>query len=211
VGIRDVALTKALIAYSSVQSDQVHPFLLALCVDVVDKAQEHLVSLTAADFETAAEADKKPKELIERLLRYVNEDIADAVHALSAARAFDRELYFHLGQAMHFYATDASFRILTRFSFVWQDDQRGENWYRIHDLLRRLDYESGNEITRHAHEVLEQHYRKSGNVAEAIYHAIRQNWQRGVKEWLGVFNIAKQAGNFELCRTLLEIRKELSF
>jgi tetratricopeptide (TPR) repeat protein len=208
-GIREAALTDALITYSSVEPDRVQPFLLALCVDVVQKAQERGIVLTPADFRTVAEEEEKPKELIERLLKYVDEDVADAVHALSAARAFDRELYFQLGEALHFHATDASFRILTRFSFVWQDKRRGENWYRIHDLLRRLNDESGNETTRHAHEVLEQHYRERGEVAEAIYHANRLDWERGVKEWVQVLDQALELRRNDQCRTLLEVRGEL--
>jgi tetratricopeptide (TPR) repeat protein len=208
-GIPDAALTEALITYSSVALGQVQPFLLALCVDVVEKAQEHGVSLTPADFKTAAEAEEKPKELIERLLKYVDENVADAVHALSAARAFDRELFFQLGDALRFQVTDALFRVLTRFSFVWQDERRGENWYRIHDLLRRLNYEGGNEITHNAHEVLEQCYRERGNVAEAIYHANRLDWERGVEEWGEVFDKALQQSRYQQCRTLLEVRLEL--
>jgi tetratricopeptide (TPR) repeat protein len=92
---------------------------------------------------------------------------------------------------------------------VWQAQQRGENWYRIHDLLRRLDDESGNETTRRAHEVLEQHYREKGEVAEAIYHANRLDWERGVEEWVEVFDAALKLSRNDQCRTLLEVRSDL--
>jgi hypothetical protein len=129
------------------------------------KARAQGKFLTPDDFQTAPETPDKSKALINRLLIYVDKEVEVAVHALSACRAFDFELYLKLGQALHFHATRAAFfDILTRFSFVWQAQRPGENWYRIHDLLRRLDDESGNETTRRAREVLEQHYRDKGEL-----------------------------------------------
>jgi tetratricopeptide (TPR) repeat protein len=209
--IKDAALQQSLIDYASVAADEVHPLYLGLCADVVLAARAQGKVLTPDDFPTAPETPDKSRALINRLLKYVAKEVEVAVHALCACRAFDFELYLKLGQALHFHATRAAFfYILTRFSFVWQAQQRGENWYRIHDLLRRLDDESGNETTRHAHEVLEQHYRERGEVAEAIYHANRLDWERGVNEWVEVFNKALELSCYEQCRTLLDIRSELS-
>ncbi|XWK87411.1 MAG: hypothetical protein U7127_24950 [Phormidium sp.] len=124
---------------------------------------------------------------------------------------FDFELYRKLGQALDFDATKPAFEILIGFPFVWKEEQRGKGWYRIHELLRRLDYDEDSKDTKHrAHQVLEQHYREIGEVAEAIYHAICQDWQRGIDEWLEVFNIELERSNYEQCRTLLKIRNELS-
>jgi len=208
--IKDAALQQSLIDYASVAAEEVHPLYLGLCADVVLAARVQGNFLTPDDFPTAPETLDKSRELINRLLRYVDKEVEAAVHALSACRAFDFELYLKLGQALHFHATRAAFfDILTRFSFVWQTQQRGENWYRIHDLLRRLDDESGNETTRRAHEVLEQHYRERGEVAEAIYHANRLDWERGVVAWYQVFDQAFCQSRYELCRTLLEVRRDL--
>ncbi len=209
--VKDAALQQSLIDYASVAAEEVHPLYLGLCADVVLAARAQGNFLTPDDFPTAPETLDKSRELINRLLRYVDKEVEAAVHALSACRAFDFELYLKLGQALHFHATRAAFfDILTRFSFVWQAQRRGENWYRIHDLLRRLDDESGNEITHRAHEVLEQHYRERGEVAEAIYHANRLDWERGVVEWVEVFDEVLQQSCYEQCRTLLEVRGELS-
>ncbi|MBW4545854.1 MAG: tetratricopeptide repeat protein [Symplocastrum torsivum CPER-KK1] len=208
--VKDAALQQSLIDYASVAADEVHPLYLGLCADVVLAARAQGNFLTPDDFPTAPETLDKSRELINRLLRYVDKEVEVAVHALSACRAFDFELYLKLGQALHFHATRAAFfDILTRFSFVWQVQRRGENWYRIHDLLRRLDDESGNEITRRAHEVLEQHYRERGEVAEAIYHANRLDWERGVEEWVEVFDAALKLSRNDQCRTLLEVRSDL--
>lgn len=208
--IEDAALQQSLIDYASVAAEEVHPLYLGLYVDVVLAARAQGKILTPDDFPIAPESPDKSKVLINRLLRYVDKQVEVGVHALSACRAFDFELYLKLGQALHFHATRAAFfDILTRFSFVWQAQQRGESWYRIHDLLRRLDDESGNEITRRTHEVLEQHYREQGEVAEAIYHANRLDWERGVEEWGEVFDNALQQSRYQQCRTLLEVRGEL--
>jgi tetratricopeptide (TPR) repeat protein len=208
--IKDAALQQSLIDYASVAAEEVHPLYLGLCADVVLAARAQGKFLTPDDFQTAPETPDKSKALINRLLRYVDKEVEVAVHALSACRAFDFELYLKLGQALHFHATRAAFfDILTRFSFVWQAQRRGENWYRIHDLLRRLDDESGNETTRSAHEVLEQHYWERGEVAEAIYHANRLDWEQGVVEWVVMFDQALEESNYQECRTLLEVRSDL--
>lgn len=210
VGIKDAQLRESLITYASVEADQVHPLFIGLCTDVVLAAEKRGETLTSADFQNVPQVTQKSKVLIEQLLKYADEEVKDAVYALSTCRAFNRDIYLKLGQALNFNATNASFRSLTRFSFVWQSDS-DRDWYRIHSLVRRLSIEDSQEITKCAHAVLEQHYRDKGDLTEAIYHAICQNWQRGVKEWLKVFNTAKQQRNFEQCRILLEIRKELTF
>jgi tetratricopeptide (TPR) repeat protein len=92
---------------------------------------------------------------------------------------------------------------------VWKEPQRGEKWYRIHDLLRRLDADRDNDQTRRAHEVLEGYYRELGNAAEAIYHANRLDWQRGVDEWVTVFEEASRLSRYGECESLLAVRSEL--
>jgi hypothetical protein len=196
----------ALITHASVMPDQVHPFLLGLCADVVLAADRCGTPLSINDFSQIPQMVVRTKELISRLLQYVNQEVEYAIYALSACRHFDRELYFKLGDELRFGATDASFRILTRFSFVWPH----EHGYRIHDLLRRLYHEHSNDTTGEAHVFLEEYYRNNGNLPEAIYHAICHDWQRGVKEWLKVFKNAEQQRDLELCRTLQEIRTETS-
>jgi len=211
IGIAEAQLQQSLIDYASVDAkkQQIHPLLLGLCADVVEKAKERGVTLTAADFAIAPDNKQKARELLARLLRYVDERIAHAVYALSAARAFDRELYYKLGEALHFQATKPDFLILRRFSFVWESD-KGKDWFRIHELIRKLDYdEDSRETKRQAHEFLEQYYREQGNIAEAIYHANRLDWERGVNEWVEVFDKALKQSRYQLCRSLQDIRNEL--
>ncbi|MEM1279917.1 MAG: tetratricopeptide repeat protein, partial [Cyanobacteria bacterium P01_H01_bin.152] len=211
VGISDVALQDSLITYASVNPQaelerrEVHPLHLGLGTDVVLEAQVNGTVLSADDFATVPDFETKGEQLIERLLRYVNEDMRYAIHALSACRAFDREIYQVLGSQLNFMTDETTFRRLTNFSFVWQTEQRGENWYRIHDLLRRLD--NASEV-RQAHQVLAEHYQAQGEI-EAIYHINRLDWSQGVHLWVGVFDEALKLSRYELCRALLDIRQEL--
>lgn len=215
VEIDKADLADAVIRYASVNPDeswdnlQVHPFYLGLCADVVLAERKRGIELLSSDFARIPKLENKTAELTDRLLLYVDREVRSAVHSLSACRAFDEDLYIRLGTGCHFQASSANFEILTSFSFVWKEPQRGEKWYRIHDLLRRLDADRDNDQTRRAHEVLEGYYRKLRNAAEAIYHANRLDWERGAKEWLTVFEKALELSRYGECEPLLAVRGEL--
>ena len=209
-GVEDATQKQSIINYSLEASGHVHPFLLGLCADVVLLSAPSQVLPT---FDLTTNFEVKASQLINRLLSYVDRKIAYAVHALSACRAFNFSIYEYLGQKLRFDTVNPAFDILTEFSFVWKAQQRGQNWYRIHDLVRRLDYESNQEeiktIHQQAHTELETYYRQIGEVAEAIYHANRLDWQRGVDEWVEKFEEALKQSRYEQCRSLLEVRNEL--
>jgi tetratricopeptide (TPR) repeat protein len=215
VEIDKADLADAVIRYASVNPDeswenlQVPPFYLGLCADVVLAERKRGIELLSSDFARIPKLENKTAELTDKLLSYVDREVRSAVHSLSACRAFDEDLYMKLGAGCHFQASSANFEILTSFSFVWKEPQRGEKWYRIHDLLRRLDADRDNDKTRRAHEVLEQHYRELGNAAEAIYHANRLDWLRGVDEWVEVFEEALEKSRYGECESLLGVRSEL--
>jgi len=215
VEIDKADLADAVIRYASVNSDeswdslQVHPFYLGLCADVVLAERKRGIELLSSDFARIPKLENKTAELTDRLLLYVDREMRSAVHSLSACRAFYEDLYIKLGAECHFLASRANFEILTSFSFVWKEPQRGEKWYRIHDLLRRLDSDRDNQKTRRAHEVLEGYYRELGNAAEAIYHANRLDWERGVREWKEVFEEASRLSRYGECESLLAVRSEL--
>ncbi|MEM9008791.1 MAG: hypothetical protein AAGE59_35435 [Cyanobacteria bacterium P01_F01_bin.86] len=207
VEIEDEALRDSLIVYASVVEDAVHPLHLGLCADVVLEAAHNGNSLSAANFATVPDAfDEKSAQLIERLLRYVDSDLRYAIHALSACRAFDFEIYQLLGEKLHFAGDRPSFNRLLRFSFVWQTEQRGTEWYRIHDLMRRLDDEKQ---VAAAHQVLAEHYQEESNL-EAIYHINRLDWSQGIDLWANVFDETLKLSRYDLCCTLLDMRRELT-
>ncbi|MEG4802954.1 hypothetical protein QUB63_26760 [Microcoleus sp. ARI1-B5] len=215
VEIDKADLADAVIKYASVNAAdnlenlQVHPFYLGLCADAVLAERRRGIELLSSDFARIPKLENKTAELTDRLLSYVDREVRSAVHSLSACRAFDEDLYVKLGAGCHFQASSANFEMLTGFSFVWKSQKRGDNWYRIHDLLRRLDADRDNPKTRRSHEVLEGHYREVGDAAEAIFHANRLDWQRGVEEWKEVFDEALRKSRYKECEALLEVRDEL--
>lgn len=209
VGITEKPLCQAIIATASVQPNQVHPLYLGLSADTVLQAKNRGISLTAADFPALPDLSNQAKILAERLLKYVDQEIRYAVHALSACRSFDFDLYCILGEALRFQPTRPGFDLLTSFSFVWQSDQAGQPVYRIHDLLRRLNDEAAEATTQQAHEVLLQHYYEQDQLAEAIYHLNRLDWGGGIEMWVEVFDEVMRYSHYDLCRTLLEVRNDL--
>ena len=152
--ITEPTLIEAILNYASVTPGEVHPLFLGMCGDVVAQAKAKNVILTAHDFRSRVEAERKPQELLERLLRYVDKYIADGVYALSACRSFDSELYYYLGEKLHFSATRTDFDILKGFSFLRQDGNNA-NRYRLHALICRLHDETNHPLTCEAHTVLE--------------------------------------------------------
>ncbi len=205
-GVEDAALRESLIRYASVEAGAVHPLHLGLCADVVLEAAAKGIALVPGDFSEVREFRDKSAYLIEQLLKYVDDGLRDAIRALSACRTFDFEIYQVLGEKLGFDAKKASFRKLVGFSFVRQVAQQGDERFRIHDLLRRLGDESA---VMRAHELLAAHYQEKGEI-EAIYHVNRFDWSQGVDLWVGVFDEALKISRYELCRALLDLRRELT-
>ncbi len=213
----DAALRECLLEYARVGVNQIHPLYLGVCADIVWRANKQHKTLTPDDFRSAERVVDKGQELINRLLSYVDVETDSAVRALSAARAFNRDIYLALGRGLDFEVTIGKFDVLNRFSFVWEAKARGQDWYRIHNLLRRLfaARPEGGDLLRKAHAALEQYHRdraEAGDtavIAEAIYHANRLDWERGVGEWVEVFDQALQLSRYGLCGVLLEVRSEL--
>lgn len=215
VGIEDTQVQQSLIAYSSFDGDSVHPLLLGLCADLVRMAPEKKEAFTAADFQSVSRTgerfERKLGILVERLLKYTDRVLEDAVYVLSSCRAFNEDLYFHLGESLKCNPSHAAFDSLLSFSFVWQAEQQGEGWYRLHPFIRRFNHEQKRERTQAAHQVLERYYRERENQAEALYHAYWHDPLRAKEEWIKVFGKANQQEDNELCQALAEIKKEIPF
>jgi tetratricopeptide (TPR) repeat protein len=216
--VDDPALRAAIVAYASVGPNEVHPFYLGLCADVVRAAARQHETLSAQDFPTtkSEQLAGKGQSLVERLLKYTNTHIEYAVRALAACRAFNYDIYKMLGKSLDFQVTPPDFDILTAFSFVWRTRQRGDGWFRIHDLLRKLYRENHDELTLKAHAALENYHRDRASndeataIAEAIYHTNRLDWRRGITTWNEVFEAALRLSRHTICNALLEVRPELS-
>ena len=84
------------------EPDHVHPLFLGLAADVVIAAARKRITLTPADLPTNLARTAKPRELVQRLWQYVDEESRDAVRALSACRQFTGSIYRHLGSELIF-------------------------------------------------------------------------------------------------------------
>lgn len=177
----DENLRNALIKFASVKANQVHPFFLSLCVDLVRDGK----CRTPEDFSNLPSDEPKLKVLQEKLLNNVDSNIRYAVEVLSACRFFDLDLYLMLGKELGFQARETSFDLLTRFSFV-QFQQLNHGYYRIHDLLRWLNYQIRNKTTSNAHKVLDQYYSRLDRSSEAIYHRVRWDRKEGWKKLIRI-------------------------
>jgi hypothetical protein len=132
---------QCLLEIARVETDQIHPLYLGLCADVVFEAQGAGRTLELEEIQKSEGVAERGHMILYKLLRYADSHISTAVYALSTCRVFNKEIYQRLGREVSFESTDASFKKLTRFSFVWPAQQEGEGWYRIHELVRRILHE----------------------------------------------------------------------
>ncbi|MEL6606137.1 MAG: hypothetical protein AAFP20_23225, partial [Cyanobacteria bacterium J06614_10] len=209
-GVADVTMRESLIRYASERENAVHPLHLGLCADVVLEAERKERPLTPGDFSDVPEFKQKSQYLIRQLLKYVDEELEDAILALSACRSFDRALYTMLGEKLGFAANRTLFKRLIRFSFIRQvsatGERLGDGQYRIHELIRRL---GKSEAATEAHDVLREYY-EANDELEAIYHVNQLDWVRGVDLWVKRFKKALSRSWYEKCGVLLDIRQELN-
>jgi len=213
IDITDPTFQQSLLEFTRTGDDEIHPFYLGLCADIVIAARQRGEHLGAEDFATVPETAMKGKILLDRLRLWVDKDLFDGISALSVCRSFNREIYFVLADALGLRKTRSTYDTLTRFSFVRTADTRGNGWSRVHELMRRLIREQGGDLLREADAVMESYYRErqdNGSVVEAIYHANRLEWERGVKEWSDTFKEALTLSHYDLCRALRDVRKDLS-
>ncbi len=208
-------MRRHLIAYSSVRENEVHPFHLGLCVDIVRAAARQQQQLTSANFPLSDLYEQKNRHLVDKLRSWVDADAVIAIDALSACRNFDDEIFNHLGESLRFESTAAAFHRLTEFSFVWQMKTHDGVQYRIHDLMRRLLRDLKNPDTARADKILEAYYHarhEAGHtfsITEAIYHRVQLEPAAGIEEWELNFDKALQQGRYDLCRAFLEVRNHI--
>jgi tetratricopeptide (TPR) repeat protein len=216
VEISNPELKQSLLKFAEERPNEVHPYYLGLCADVVLSAQKQGTQIKADEFQEIPDVSRKGQALMNRLGKYVEAGTMDAIKALCACRSFDRDLYLNLMKELNFSATRDGFKYLTEFSFVWNAGETGQGWYRIHDLMRRLAFEQQEEITLDAHQKLIEYYDARAQegeltaIAERAYHQNRLNPSDGVEEWVAQMDQALSRSHYDLCRTLLAVRNDLT-
>jgi len=221
-GITDHKVRQLLADATAVEPRQSHPLFLSLGADMVLAIQARRGHIPIESLVSGRSLADKGQTFMDLLLRHVDEETEYAIRALSATRAFNRYLYFRLGEGLRFRVSDATFRSLVQFSFVWRAPHHGEGWFRIHPLLRRIVQQREDEVAKgasnvlnEADDMLEAYYRSRASagedllLAEAIYHRSRQDWEAGIDEWTEVFVDSFHVGNLPLCQSLMEVRPEM--
>ncbi|MGA8429780.1 MAG: tetratricopeptide repeat protein [Candidatus Sulfotelmatobacter sp.] len=216
-GINAEPMRNKLVEYCATTKGFVHPLYLAFCADIIQRATTNGNSINFDDFPALPDTQDRTNELVRQLLRYVDKEYEVAIRALSVCRLFDENVYFLLGRMLNYKTIAPSFEVITTFSFISPFDSRGGGSYRVHALLRRIFQTRKDDVVQAAHRCMEQYFRskaKDGDfsaVADAIYHANRLEWHRGIEEWLSTFTDAWHAGKLALCELLVGIRNELNF
>lgn len=214
-GVTDTDLYPSLLAIGRVGPNRIHPFFLGVAVDIAVRAADGGQPLSPDELAVSPGIDDGGKSVVERLLRYVDVDLRYAIRALSACRAFSWEICRYLSDQRGYGVTRGKFDILRQFSFVTPNSQATNRPFQMHELLRRLFREQHDAETRAADATLERYYRDRVDMdgatalAEAIYHANQQDWQRGVEEWAERFEQALRYSRYDECRALADVREEL--
>ncbi len=105
----DQPMLECLCDVARVSPDEVQPWLLGLCVDVVLAARRHGQTLLPADFANRPAVINRVDWLVNRLLLCVGVEERQAIPALSVCRAFDWEIYTELGRQIGFTTSSRTF------------------------------------------------------------------------------------------------------
>jgi tetratricopeptide (TPR) repeat protein len=218
-GITDEALQEAILWRVQTAPGEFHPMYLGLCADTVLFAAENGRVTGAEELRQQAWAAGRETEVLGRLLSEVGTDFESAIVSLSACRAFDYDIYTALGRSLGFEHDRARFRFLTSFfSFAWKTQREGGEWYRLHDLVRRLmrnNPERADEMAK-ADEVLQAYHRRRAgsrlpaSFADAIYHGYHLDQRRGTEEWLEFFDCGGFRADHLRAQALHSIRGDIS-
>ncbi len=210
-GLDDPSLRAILIRYATMEPDQVHPLLLGLCADVALAAQQRGMAIKPEMFTASDELGAKERELAARLMQWVSGDLQEAIVGISAARAFDQELFGRLGAVLGFSAGTDAFRRVISFSFV---SPQGERWT-IHLLLRRALRRVAPDVVTAAHRALADYYRTVPQPdafsarLERIYHEAQLDPAVGVQMWRDEMRTALDQSRYDRCRSLITLMPDI--
>ncbi|MDR3585548.1 MAG: tetratricopeptide repeat protein [Desulfosporosinus sp.] len=218
VSIKDIPTQDALLAVARVEVNQVHPFYLGLCADIILQAETYEEFLEKSQIFNWLENKKgdKARQLIDTLLKYIEiKDMDLSVKALSLARTFDFELYEEIAKRLKLLYSSSSFDSIVSFSFVKKTKINGRIIYKTHNLLRKILNEQIGEFRNKVHEELKSYFQEIGKrgdnyaIAEAIYHRNQISWEEGAAEWCEVFERALRQYDFQLCAILHDLSFDL--
>lgn len=205
-GVSDTKVGELMIDCASLQTDQIDPYYLSLCIDRAKKSGR--IELSRADFQDLY------GESLDMRLRFETADVKKAIIALSSCRQFDREIYDMLGERLGFSHSLEEFEDLCNRPLATR--AANDDSFRIETGLRNLVVNSNKLAAREAHRALEVYYTRRLNdgdrlaVLSSVYHANRkdaESWERGLEVWEGAFKAALKESKYDLCSLLIQLTK----
>ena len=219
-GIKDPRLQSQVIAYSTGEPNEVHPFMLGLYADVL---------ASPAGVEGGADLSSNIKSsledrgrlLVARLMSSVAEGMQRNVIAVAATRSFGFTEFAYLADCLRLNGSYDDFSRLVNFSFILEkrpgsaSAESGEDTavYAVHQLLRRELARSFPKQTHDADVVLYEYYAvKQGSAAqaEAALHLMRVDHSRGVKFWCAAVEELLDAGRYRDCIPFVGVVMDVS-
>ncbi|MGO4396458.1 tetratricopeptide repeat protein [Variovorax sp. M-6] len=224
-GIQNALMCEALMAVAEVEPGQHHPLYLGLCADTYFTMTERGIEVTPQDFrqqtfDGAPDRNGKGRMLVDRLLKYCDDQTEDAVRALSAARSFDWAVYSELANRMGLSKDYATFQRLVRYSFVSEIGTTEasvagvDTRYRIHDLVRRILRARDDERVATADVTLVAIFdERAANgeelaTAEALFHHCHVDLETGAEAWVAAFREAGRRSRHALRQALIGMTDE---
>ncbi|MGH8571273.1 MAG: hypothetical protein ACREX8_01695, partial [Gammaproteobacteria bacterium] len=228
-GVDDAAMRRVLIQYAAITPGEIHPLLLGICADLVLGAARLGPHVDPASFATTPGLVDRERELIARLLSWVDRQLEEAIVAASVCRSFDERIFDHLVQRLPLRVGPDAFSRLVGFSFITRLSRAAESesepagvrmpdaepTYEMHRLLRRGIARAAPAAVRAAREALAEYY--AGMAAdgdftsqlEEIFHRAHLDPAAGIEFWRRAMEQALAIGRYDQCRTLVTLLSEL--
>lgn len=215
VGIRDPAAQTLILDYASAPPEEVHPYMLGLCSDVLAAEPERGLGLSGKPGELEASLEDKRRRLVGRLMSAVSEETHRRVVAVAATRSFDLETFKFLGEQLDFRSALDEFHRLVTFSFVRAirpAAKLADSSYAVHDLLRRELGRMFSTDTIRAHALLSTFYgarEDAASRAEAAMHLSYVDPAPGVARWCQGIDEYLNAGRLAEAQVFASVAAEL--
>ncbi len=214
VGITDTDAQRLVISYASGAPDEVHPYMLGLCTDVLASEQSGKLDLAGRDGQVAAGLDVRRRRLVARLMSSVSDDRQRQVVAVAAARSFDYHCFRFLARSLHFDGSLDAYQRLTNFSFMLEASDSGfdaeptQAAFAVHQLLQRELGAMYPADSLRAHAALADFYRAkpdSASQAEAALHLSYADQAAGIRLWCDSMDSFLAAGRYSDCHAFIGV------
>ena len=219
VGITDDAVQRLVISYASASPEEVHPYMLGLCTDVIASQGSSELDVGGAPTHVEADLAVRRRRLVGRLMSSVSEDMQRQVVAVAACRSFDYQCFVFLARRLGFVDSLDSYLRLVNFSFILETNDSGystvdpsNSVFAMHQLLRRELRAMFPEESARVHAALVEFYSAksdSASVAEAVPHWTYVDEAGGTRLWCKTMDSHLATGRYAECQALIGVVRDM--